>query len=217
MIKIDSLTDLTGHIDRLRAVVLDLDDTLYSEREYVKSGFVAVAEALPLVESAEEKLWSLFERGERAIDALLLSEGIYSEEFKEKCLNLYRSHQPDIHLCDGAEELLSELRREGYLIGIITDGRPEGQRAKIAALSLEKLVDEIIITDELGGIEYRKPCETAFELMRSRLSALSGREIAYSEMCYVGDNVSKDFIAPEALGMRAIWINNPDGIYSADF
>ena len=35
----------------------------------------------------------------------------------------------------------------------------------------------------------------------------------YRDMCYVGDNVSKDFIAPEKLGMLSIWVRNPDGIY----
>ena len=213
MIKISRITDVTEHIDGLRAVIFDLDDTLYSEREYVKSGFAAVAEILPEINNAGERLYSLFELGKNAIDELLISEGLYSEKMKEKCLEAYRSHAPKIHLYGGVHELLLALRQEGYMLGIITDGRPDGQRAKIRALGLEPLLDEIIVTDELGGAEYRKPCDKAFRLMREKISALLGGEIAFGETCYVGDNTSKDFIAPDSLGMRSVWFDNPEGIY----
>ena len=217
MIKIKSISEVKSHLSGLRAVIFDLDDTLYSEKEYVRSGFAAVAALLCEVEDAQGKLWSFFERGESAIDALLLSEGIYSDEQKALCLAEYRSHAPLIHLYEGARDLLLELRREGYLVGLITDGRPDGQRAKIHALALDGVIDEIIVTDELGGAEYRKPCASAFELMRERLSARSGSEISYAEMCYVGDNTAKDFIAPDSLGMRSILFDNPDGIYNKNF
>lgn len=105
--------------------------------------------------------------------------------------------------------MLRELRQQGYLLGILTDGRPQGQQAKIKALGLEPYVDSIIITDTLGGTQYRKPHEKAFMLMKERLGVA-----AYPEMCYVGDNPSKDFTAPEKLGIRPIWFRNPDGLYS---
>lgn len=213
MIKISRITDVTEHIDGLRAVIFDLDDTLYSEREYVKSGFAAVAEILPEINNAGERLYSLFELGKNAIDELLISEGLYSAQLKERCLEAYRSHAPKIHLYGGVHELLLALRQEGYMLGIITDGRPDGQRAKIRALGLEPLLDEIIVTDELGGAEYRKPCDKAFRLMHEKISARLGMEIAFAETCYVGDNTSKDFIAPDSLGMRSVWFDNPEGIY----
>lgn len=34
-----------------------------------------------------------------------------------------------------------------------------------------------------------------------------------ARMAYVGDNPSKDFIAPEALGWRSFWFRNPRGLY----
>ena len=214
MIKIGDILEVEKHIDGLRAVIFDLDDTLYSEKEYVRSGFCEIAKILPEIQNAEEKLYSLFESGKPAIDYLLRSEGIYSDELKEKCLNAYRTHTPDIHLYDGVRELLIRLRQKGYMLGIITDGRPDGQRAKIIALGLDSLVDEIIITDELGGTEARKPSDKAFLLMHERLNKISGEKIDYSEMCYVGDNTAKDFIAPESLLMRAIYFKNEEGLYS---
>ena len=33
-------------------------------------------------------------------------------------------------------------------------------------------------------------------------------------MCYVGDNMKKDFIAPEKLGMKSVWFRNKGSLYS---
>ena len=207
MIEISRIIEVKQHIDGLKAIIFDLDDALYGEKEYVRSGYHAVAGILPQVEDCEEKLWTAFEEGKSAFDEVLKNEGIYTDELKQKCLRTYRFQQPDIHLYAGVAEMLVQLRAAGYKLGIITDGRPEGQRAKIEVLGLDEYVDHVIITDELGGIEYRKPNDTAFRMMKENL------DVEYSEMCYVGDNIKKDFIAPDKLGMRCIWFRNKDGLY----
>ena len=207
MIEITSMAEVKKHLQGLHAIIFDLDDTLYGEKEYVRSGYHAIAEALPQVEQMEEKLWKAFEQNKPAIDEVLVSEGIYTEELKQKCLSVYRFHQPDIHLYEGVKDLLCQLRADGYKVGIITDGRPKGQRAKIKALGLDEFVDHIIVTDELGSVEYRKPNQTAFVRMQELL------HVPFEEMCYVGDNNKKDFVAPEMLGMRCIWFRNVDGLY----
>jgi len=75
-------------------------------------------------------------------------------------------------------------------------------------LGIENLFDSVIITDELGGVEYRKPCERAFVLTCERLG------VAFADAVYIGDNLRKDFIAPEKLGMKACYFKNPDGLYT---
>lgn len=207
MVEIKKITDVMQHLDGLKAVVFDLDDTLYSEEEYVKSGYHAIAQCIPEVKNAEAKLWQAFKSKKLAIDDVLANEGIYSKELKQQCLEVYRFHQPDIHLYDGVLSMLIKLRQNGYLLGIITDGRPEGQRAKIKALNLKQFVDYIIVTDELGGIQFRKPCEMAFRIIRNHYG------LPFEQIAYVGDNVTKDFQAPEQLGMRSIWVNNANGLY----
>ncbi|MBE6688967.1 MAG: HAD family hydrolase [Ruminococcaceae bacterium] len=207
MITVTSITEVSNHLQGLKAVIFDLDDTLYSEKEYVRSGYRAIAAILPQVERMEEKLWQAFEQKKSAIDEVLRAEGLYTEELKQQCLSVYRFHQPNIHFYNGTKELLIQLRSDGYKLGIITDGRPEGQRAKIKALGLDELVDCIIVTDELGGIEFRKPCIMAFEQMQRTM------DVPFKKMVYVGDNTKKDFMAPEKLGMRSLWFNNDNGIY----
>ncbi|MBE6607647.1 MAG: HAD family hydrolase [Ruminococcaceae bacterium] len=207
MITVERISDVCEHLKDIKAVIFDLDDTLYSEKEYVRSGFKAIANELTQVENAEEKLWIAFQSSKSAIDDVLSREGIFSEELKQKCLTVYRLHNPDIHLHKGCKELLEKLRFEGYKLGIITDGRPQGQRAKIEALGLYELVDHIIVTDELGGVEYRKPNKAAYVKMRELL------DVAYEEMCYIGDNINKDFTAAKSLGIRSIWFKNTNGLY----
>ena len=207
MIEINQIADVLNYTEGLKAVVFDLDDTLYGEKEYIRSGYSAVAKVIPQVENAERKLWRFFLEKKPAIDEVLSMEGIYTEEIRQRCLGVYRLHEPDIHLYDGVMEILTKLRSDGYKLGIITDGRPEGQRAKIQVLGLGKYMDHIIVTDELGGVKYRKPNEAAFIQMADKLN------VAFTQMCYVGDNIKKDFSAPLKLGMRAVWFRNQDGLY----
>ena len=207
MITIHEITETPAHLDGIRAVLFDLDDTLYSEKEYVRSGYRAAAKVLPQVENFAERLWAAFEAKKNAFDEVLRQEGIPAEDWLVPLLQAYRYHKPDIHLYAGVEAMLRSLRAQGIGLGMITDGRSEGQRAKIEALGLAPLFDCIIVTDELGGVQFRKPNERAYRMMQSFF------DVPFEAMAYVGDNASKDFKAPEALGMRSIWFRNPDGIY----
>lgn len=188
---------------KIKGVIFDLDDTLYSEKEYVKSGFKAVSDYLS--GEYEERLWEYFKSGKAAISELLKEIGREDEE--QNALQIYRSHKPHINLYGEAEELFKILKAKGIKIGIITDGRPEGQRNKIEALGLD--VDDIIITDELGGTQFRKPCDIAFRIMQTRW------RINRSETVYVGDNPAKDFQALKQLGMKSVWVKNEDGLYTS--
>ena len=187
---------------KIKGVIFDLDDTLYSEKEYVRSGYHAVSEFLG--GGFEDKLWNYYEEQKPAIDELLKEIG--QGDKKESILRIYRTHTPNIHLYPDAQEIIRKLKADGKRVGIITDGRPEGQRKKIAALGLD--VDDVIITDELGGIQFRKPCDIAFRILQTRW------RLPASEMVYVADNPAKDFQAPRQLGMKCVWFRNKDGMYS---
>ena len=205
MIVVNNILDVELYVSDLELVVFDLDDTLYSEKEYVRSGFHQIGKLFPCIPDAEIKLWSFFLEGKKAIDCFLDAEQI-PNHIKDQCLEVYRNHKPRIHLYPGVYEMLLRLKKS-YKLGLITDGRPEGQRAKIEALNLKSLFDQIIITDELGGILFRKPNPKAFQIMSKALSA------EYHDMCYIGDNLKKDIVVAEMLGIKAIHFQNIDGLY----
>lgn len=191
----------------VKGVIFDLDDTLYSEKEYVHSGYKAVAQYLGF-EDLENEMWNYFRAGRMAINACL--ERIGKRELSAECIKIYREHKPDIRLYHGVRELIGMLKEDGIKIGIITDGRPYGQRRKISALGLDKMVADIIITDELGGIQFRKPCDIAFRIMARKW------RLPYENIVYIGDNPAKDFQAPRQLGMQSVWFKNSEGIYNKE-
>lgn len=189
----------------IKGIIFDLDDTLYSEKQYVRSGYRKIGAYLGKAD-AEERLWHYFLDGKPAIDCYLKEIG--EMDRKAECLDVYRNQIPEINLYDGVVALIQTLKEKDIKVGIITDGRPEGQRKKLEALGLEKLVDDIIITDALGGVQFRKPNDISFRIMQNRW------RIPFEQIIYVGDNPNKDFQAPKQLGMRCMYFENQDGLYS---
>lgn len=189
----------------IEGAIFDLDDTLYSEKQYIRSGYNKIAKYLD-DDTAADKMWAYFEGGKPAIDCYLKDIGM--EERKAECLSIYRNQMPDIKLYDGVLAMIDHLKKHGIKVGIITDGRTEGQRNKLIALGLDQLVDDIIITDELGGVQFRKPNDISFRIIQNRW------RIPFENIVYVGDNPAKDFQACRQLGMQSLYFRNKDGLYS---
>lgn len=194
---------------RLKGIILDLDDTLYLEHEYVQSGFLAVGRSLSddpdegqrygewLVERAAR------EHDGRTFDHLLAAFPHLGERSGvPEMVRVYREHQPGLSLGDEWREALKDWRQRGIFLGLISDGELIGQQRKVDALGLAPLLDHIVLTDAHGK-EHWKPSPTAFREME-RVSRLHG-----SELLYVGDNVLKDFVAPNALGWRTVRLRLP--------
>jgi putative hydrolase of the HAD superfamily len=195
-----------------KAVIFDLDDTLYSERAYAFSGFRAVAESFVEVfgdpERAARTMCQLFdtEHRPRVFDEMCRRAGLSGDDrLVARMIETYRNHKPAIELCADADAALARLRGRRKL-GVLSDGLLATQSAKIDALGLRNRVDEIILTDDLGR-EFWKPHPRAFELMAEKLSARA------EDCTYLADNPAKDFVAPRALGWRTIQIRRPEGIY----
>ena len=203
MIEVDNILDIKNYIKDVEVVIFDLDDTLYNEVDYVKSGYKKISDLFPSIKNMYEQLWNVFLNGGKAIDVVLNDNNLI--KYKDKCIDIYRNQIPNIKIDKKVLNLLNEIKPKK--LGMITDGRPEGQKAKIKALNIEELFDYIIITDELGGIEYRKPNEKAFVLMKEFFNC------DYNKMVYIGDNIKKDFIAPNKLGMKSIHFKNVNGLY----
>jgi putative hydrolase of the HAD superfamily len=196
----------------MKAIIFDLDDTLYPERQYAFSGFAAVAsrfrERLGNPDNTVTLLQAIFdtEHRSKAFNALLERLGLPNDsQLIEDMIDAYRTHIPTISLHPDADAALTRLR-PAYKLGVITDGRALTQELKLEALGLPPRLDEVIVTGELGA-EYEKPHPRAFELMADALG------FSHSQFAFVADNASKDFVAPNALGWTTIQIVRPEGIY----
>lgn len=188
----------------IRGLVFDMDDTLYLERDYVRSGLDHVARFAATTEedarSLSSWLWDAFESGIRG-DTFDRLRGAFPEvagRFStHDLIGAYRAHEPSIELLAGVEETLGALRRRGVRLGVVSDGPPVSQGAKARALELERWFDPIILTGALGE-GYAKPATAAFE----RISQQWG--IADHALAYVADNPEKDFAGPRRLGWTTI-------------
>ena len=195
-----------------RAIVFDLDDTLYPERQFAFSGYRAVAGAFAdrlrasfdLVAYMRE-LFDSPDRG-RVFNVVVDRAGAdNAESLVAEMIATFRSHKPQISLHSDADAALTRLR-DRCRLGLISDGPLEMQGNKVDALDLRPRLDEIILTDTWGR-EFWKPHPRAFEEMSQRL------DVAPQACTYVADNPAKDFVAPNALGWRTVFVKRPDGVY----
>jgi putative hydrolase of the HAD superfamily len=199
----------------ITTVIFDLDDTLYDEIEYCKSGFTAVAEFLAnrfdnlLPEQIFNIFWKQFTTGNRtktfnaALDELKIS---CEEQLILEMVELYRNHRPDIELPQDSREVLTRLSKK-YTLGLLTDGFLPAQKLKIRALGIEKYFKSLIYTEELGR-DCWKPSPAGFIKILDNLNAKPENTV------YIADNEKKDFIAPNALGILTVQLIRPARIHT---
>lgn len=184
-------------------IVFDLDDTLYEELTFVKSGFSAVSDFLEYnfgISSSEsyEFMVNRLELGRGKIfDDTLLHFGVLHKKTVNRCLTVYRKHFPRIQLNQDAEDFLVRFAHEPLYI--VTDGNKMVQNNKIIALGLRKLVKHVFITHRYG-VKHAKPSPYCFQRI------CENEKVEPHEVVYVGDNPHKDFVGIKPLGFQTIRI-----------
>lgn len=197
----------------IKLVIFDLDDTLISEAEYVKSGYKVVSKYIEdkfKLNSSDvfNKLWSYFQNKEKNTFNKLFEECniSYTQEDILSLVNVYRNHKPNIDFFDDVEPFLYELKKKNIHTGIISDGYYNGQKAKLEALDAYNKFDYIILTDELGK-EFWKPNPKAFEMMMEKFN------VKPEEVIYIGDNPKKDFAIKKIMPITTVRMKRNNSIY----
>ena len=190
---------------------MDLDDTLYLERDYVRSGFSAVAEWVAArfsVDGFAERAYQCFLSGRRGdiFNAVLeeLACPVQGGEIAEM-VRVYRQHEPVISLLTDAAAFL-EFCQGKFVMALLSDGSLDSQSRKVRALGIERFFAEVVLTARWPG--FGKPDPRAFQLVEKRLGG------GGMQFCYVADNVKKDFQAPLHLGWSTVRIRRNHGIYA---
>ena len=187
--------------------VFDLDDTLYKEIDFVKSAYNYIVKYVFLRYNIDLSEF---------IDYAISKNLNFFDLIHSNCdidldittfLELYRFHVPNIKLDSETKELFKILNREKIKYSIITDGRSISQRNKLNALSLSDRVSTIVISQETG---HEKPHKYNFDIIQKKYSN--------STFIYVGDNTTKDFIAPNKLGWHTVCLlDNGKNIHKQNF
>ena len=192
-------------------VILDLDDTLFLERDYVLSGLRAVgthaAEAHECAGLSDAAI-ALFETGARGttFDQALRELGVTpTPELVAELVAVYRNHTPSIAMLPDAERLVGDLT--GRYVGVVTDGPLESQRGKARAIGAPGWTDLIVYTAELGP-GFGKPHPLGFSMHEARAGQPG------EQFTYIADNPSKDFAGPKARGWTTVRIRRPPSLHA---
>lgn len=93
-------------------------------------------------------------------------------------------------------EVLSGLKQQGYLLGIVSNGLGTFQTRAIEGLEIQDYF-EVILISEIEQV--RKPQAEIFHRAVKRLGVSSRRSV------FVGDRPEADIMGAKNAGMRAIW------------
>jgi putative hydrolase of the HAD superfamily len=191
----------------LRVLVFDLDDTLYLERDFARSGFRAAGEWLKStigIGDLEARCRALFESGqrERIFNLALEGLGVGDSETLKRLIEVYRTHAPEIALAPDADRYLRSLP-VAQKTALISDGPAATQLAKVRALDLERRIAKVICTG-VWGRAFWKPHPRAFEEVERWVGPDA------PQFVYVADNPVKDFITPRARGWLTVQMERPE-------
>lgn len=195
----------------VQCVVFDIDDTLYLERDYVRSGFHAVGEHLRRthgVDGFSRRAWELFESGHRGstFDVVLAELGL-PEALVPGLVRVYREHEPDIELLPDVRAFI-ERWSSCWRLAAVSDGPLRSQENKAKALDLPRWCEPIVLTESLGH-GFGKPHPLAFQKVEA-VTGLSG-----AQCVYVADNPAKDFIAPARMGWRTVRVRRAGALHES--
>lgn len=200
-----------------RAVLFDLDDTLFDHRGSARAALAEVHRR-----HAGGSDFDVFERhhariledlhldvlaGRRTLDdarrerfrRLFAAIGTeLSEAEAEGVACAYRSgYVPAWRPVDGAADLVAALRPH-VRIGVISNNLMEETREKIAFCALTALVDVVVVSGDEG---ISKPDPRIFHVALDRLG------VAAADAVMVGDSWTADITGAARAGIRAIWFN----------
>lgn len=193
-----------------KVVVFDLEDTLYQEIDFLKSGYHAVADYLTKTVGIHDlyaEMIEAYQAGEKDVFQKVLDHHHLNID-KSELADVYRYHIPQIHLDSKVRSVLEQLQGR-YHLAIITDGRPRTKRNIINALGLSEFFEwpDIYISDEVGHL---KTAPYSFEKIMDTYPD--------SHYVYVGDNPAKDFLVPNRLGWITVCLlDTGQNIHPQDF
>ena len=198
----------------IKAVLWDIDGTLLNFKraqyvalykcfayfdEHLDDGMVEVYDRI------NHSYWLMLEKGEISKSELLVKRfvvffrkygiNIDPEEFNE----IYQVELGNTYVFnDHGYETVKELKNRGIIQFAVTNGTKVAQNGKLRGSGLDKLLDEIFISEDIG---YEKPDKRFFEPVISKLNEYG---IDKEECVIVGDSESSDIQGGINAGIRTV-------------
>jgi HAD superfamily hydrolase (TIGR01549 family) len=205
----------------IKAILFDLDDTLFDHRHSSREGLRSVWKRYTCFQEMTLDEFELEHRGmlekihlSQVLVGKLSLEEARAERFRHLFLNrnvevdfdtsrnaaeIFRnSFEKNFRRIKGAEELLKALKKN-YKIGIITNNFINEQENKLKQIGLISYIDHMITSEEIG---VAKPHPLLFSTACERLGASPDTAVM------IGDSWDNDIAGANAVGMKCIWLNH---------
>lgn len=186
-----------------RAILFDLDDTLYDLRSYWSGRLhEAIDEVLARYPRFDRDALVRQALAEKVyidkLPAFLRAQGVDDEPLIASAHELFRRDWFErLVLFEDATQTLEALRRR-FKLGLVTNGPSRTQRLKIKQFRLIDYLDVLIVSEEVG---VAKPDPAIFAIALERLA------VAPHEALFVGDSPEFDLRGAAAAGMPFVWMN----------
>ena len=200
-------------MDGFKAVLWDLDDTLYSRRQSVLEMYPGLLAECVYENRSEEFL--------REAAAFLMSRMVRSmtdikgfqallecfpgdKPFDHaQCMAYYYAHILSYaRMTPGAVEILQRLKNQGIRLALVTNIIPEllaYQRKKVEKLCIADYFDAVIYSAEFG---IHKPDRRIFDHAAATLG------VSNEECLFVGDDPDSDVTGALNAGMEVVWLDH---------
>jgi HAD superfamily hydrolase (TIGR01549 family) len=211
----------------VRAVLFDLDDTLFDHRGCARTALEAVHAAhtslsvQPFAEIERAHAAALEELHREVLAGRVALDDARRERFRrllaaaggdatwaeaDRAARAYREgYVAARRAIDGALALLPMVKTRAR-VAVVSNNLLDEQQEKLHACGLAPFVDALVVSEEAG---VSKPDPAIFQLALDRIGS-SAREAVM-----IGDSWSADILGARAAGIPAIWFN-PAGDAAAD-
>ncbi|MBR4863180.1 MAG: HAD family hydrolase [Oscillospiraceae bacterium] len=199
---------------KIKAVLWDLDDTLYSRKQAARLTFPGMFQTLlypgksqvQLEEAADYMMTKVHRNSMVPLEAFLQLTEKYPPETPfdyDACLayyyeNMYKFARP----AKAPLTVLQNLRAMGIKNAIVTNipkERTADQWRKIRTLGLAPLFDAIVVS---GDLDIHKPDRRIFDHTAKLLG------VSNEECLFVGDDPLSDIAGARGANMEAVWLDS---------
>jgi putative hydrolase of the HAD superfamily len=193
----------------IKSILFDLDETLLDRDSSVKQfisaqydQFLANLNHIPKIDYITRFI-ELDCRGhvwkDKVYQALVTEFAITGISWQQLLVDYETQFQFYCVPFPGLIEMLDNLKHQGYLLGIITNGRGEFQARSISGLGIKDYFDVILIS-ELE--QLRKPQPEIFQRAIDRLGTSAAASV------FIGDNPEADIVGAKNAQLWTIWKRN---------
>ncbi len=199
-----------NNLNHIKAVIFDMDNTLYDERIYYQEVFRVFSlrygisfneRYLDCIEVLRKKSNNdIFSDWLRSID-------FYTAERQEELFLLYQNIDIELQLYDDVIDILDFLLKKEMKIGILTNGVINAQKNKRRSLKqLDKYPFKIFYA-RANGKYFEKPHKLAFETIAKMM------DVSLGDAIFIGDSLTNDICGAENAGMYGILLQRQKSKY----